>query len=79
MWISAQAVVVAIMAVVGAIITAIWGYFSVMGDLRNRDGTVPTSREHWHHILGLLAYFLLGLIVCGGGTVVAIGFFRSLG
>ena len=63
MWISWQAVVVAIIAVAGAVITAIWGYFSVMNDLRNRDGTIPCAREQWNHILGLLAYFMLGLIL----------------
>lgn len=50
----------------GAIGTAMWGYFSLHNDLRNRDGTVPTTREHWIRILGLLAYFSIGWIAIGG-------------
>lgn len=78
MWFSWPAVVVAVIAVAGAVSTAIWGYFSVMLDTRNQDGTVPTTREHWNHILGLLAYFFLGLVVFGGGTIVVIEIVGSL-
>lgn len=76
--ISWQTLVSAIVALYSAIGMAMWGYFSLHSDLRNRDGTVPSTREHWGRILGLLAYFSIGWIAFGGGTYVALQLIQKL-
>lgn len=67
-----QAIAVVVIAIVGAVGTAMWGWFSVHGDLRNRDGTTLSTRESWNHIIGLLSYFVLGLVVSGVLSVIVI-------
>lgn len=69
-------IVTRVVATFGAIAFAIVGYFPLHHDLRTRDGLVPTPREHWARIFGLLAYFVLGAVVCGGVCFVA---FQVLG
>lgn len=76
--ISWQILVSAIVSLYSAIGMAMWGYFSLHSDLRNRDGTVPSVREHWTRIFGLLAYFSLGWIAFGGGTYVVIQLIKAL-
>lgn len=71
-------VFIVVMAIIGAVATAIWSYFALHADLRNRDGTTPTVREMWQHIFGLLAYFVLGFVVFGGGTLAALRIAHAL-
>lgn len=62
----------------GGIGAAMWGYFSLHSDLRNRDGTVPSVGESWSRIFGLLAYFSAGWVVIGGCVYVVIRVVSSL-
>jgi hypothetical protein len=75
-----QAIAVVVIAIVGAVGTAMWGWFSsVHGDLRNRDGTTLSTRESWNHIIGLLSYFVLGLVVSGVLSVIVIASISAVG
>lgn len=64
-------ILVIVLAITGAVCTAIWAYFFVHDDVRNCDGTRLSAQDKWHHILALLAFFILGAVVCGGGAIVA--------
>lgn len=64
-------IVTVVVAIVGAVGTAIRGYFLLHGDVRNPGGTPLSTRQQWQHIFGLLAYFFLGFVVVGGSCLVA--------
>jgi hypothetical protein len=71
------AIVMVIIALWGAVGTAIWAYFFLHDDVRNLDGTRLTARDKWKHIFALLAFYTLGFLVFGGGAVVVYRIYQS--